>query len=75
MSLRFNGYIIVLVHKYSCRYPENVSRSPAGWLFLDSSTSMFMNARGRVYCIPESKKKLKVGAEADKAKSSSASGK
>lgn len=35
---------------------------------------MFMNARGRVYRIPESKKKLKVGAEADKTKSSSASG-
>lgn len=50
------------------------SWSSAGWLFLDSSTSMFMNARGRVYRIPESKKKLKVGAEADKAKSSSASG-
>lgn len=35
---------------------------------------MFMNARGRVYRIPENKKKLKVGAEADKAKSSSTSG-
>lgn len=51
-----------------------MSWSSAGWLFLDSSTSMFMNARGRVYRIPESKKKLKVGAEAEKAKSSSASG-
>lgn len=57
----------------SC-YCENASLLSAGWLFLDSSTSMFMNARARVYRIPESKKKLKVGAEGDKAKSSSASG-
>ncbi|XP_072524217.1 DNA repair endonuclease XPF [Salminus brasiliensis] len=35
--------------------------SNSGWLFLDSSTSMFVNARSRVYRIPESKKKLKVG--------------
>ncbi|XP_061912208.1 DNA repair endonuclease XPF [Entelurus aequoreus] len=40
--------------------------SNSGWLFLDSSTSMFVNARSRVYRIPESKKKLKVGFEADK---------
>lgn len=48
---------------------------PSGWLFLDSSTSMFMNARGRVYRIPENKKKLKVGAEAEKPKPSSVFGK
>lgn len=69
-----NVYRIVVACMYSCCYLENVSPSPAGWLFLDSSTSMFMNARGRVYRIPESKKKLKVGAEADKQKCSSASG-
>uniref|UniRef100_A0A3Q3VSZ3 DNA repair endonuclease XPF n=1 Tax=Mola mola TaxID=94237 RepID=A0A3Q3VSZ3_MOLML len=43
--------------------------SNSGWLFLDSSTSMFVNARGRVYSIPESKKKLKVGAEKQKSSS------
>ena len=46
----------------------------SGWIFLDSSTSMFVNARSRVYRIPESKKKLKVGAEEEKKKPSSASG-
>lgn len=35
---------------------------------------MFMNARGRVYRIPENKKKLKVGAEAEKPKPSSVFG-
>lgn len=35
---------------------------------------MFVNARGRVYRIPESKKKIKVGAEAEKQKSSSVLG-
>lgn len=35
---------------------------------------MFVNARGRVYHIPENKKKVKVGAEAEKQKSSSALG-
>ncbi|KAL2078172.1 hypothetical protein ACEWY4_025857 [Coilia grayii] len=35
--------------------------SNSGWLFLDSSTSMFVNARQRVYTVPESKKKQKVG--------------
>lgn len=34
-----------------------------GWLFLDSSTSMFVNARSRVHRFPESKKKLKADAE------------
>lgn len=26
-----------------------------GWLFLDSSTSMFVNARARVYRVPDAK--------------------
>lgn len=43
--------------------------SESGWLFLDSSTSMFINARSRVYRIQESKKKLKVG-ETDQKQSS-----
>lgn len=29
--------------------------SSPGWLFLDSSTSMFVNARARVYCIADEK--------------------
>ena len=37
----------------------------AGWLFLDSSTSMFVNARSRVYRYPQNKKKMKMGLEAD----------
>ncbi|XP_049915911.1 DNA repair endonuclease XPF [Epinephelus moara] len=57
----------------SLRSSQKIFGSNSGWLFLDSSTSMFMNARGRVYRYPESKKKLKVGAEAEKQKSSSAS--
>ncbi|XP_005939175.1 DNA repair endonuclease XPF [Haplochromis burtoni] len=52
---------------------QKIFGSNSGWLFLDSSTSMFVNARSRVYRIPESKKKLKVGAEAEKQKPSSAS--
>ncbi|XP_054454960.1 DNA repair endonuclease XPF [Anoplopoma fimbria] len=56
----------------SLRSSQKIFGSNSGWLFLDSSTSMFMNARGRVYRIPESKKKLKVGAEAEKQKPSSA---
>ncbi|KAM8836185.1 DNA repair endonuclease XPF isoform 2-T2 [Spinachia spinachia] len=58
----------------SLRSSQKNFGSNSGWLFLDSSTSMFMNARARVYRIPESKKKLKVGAEEEKPKSSSASG-
>ncbi|KAM3591546.1 uncharacterized protein V6R79_003502 [Siganus canaliculatus] len=56
----------------SLRSSQKIFGSNSGWLFLDSSTSMFMNARGRVYRIPESKKKLKMGAEAEKQKSSAA---
>uniref|UniRef100_A0A6Q2WVT2 DNA repair endonuclease XPF n=1 Tax=Esox lucius TaxID=8010 RepID=A0A6Q2WVT2_ESOLU len=40
--------------------------SNSGWLFLDSSTSLFVNARSRVYHVPQSKKKLKVGADTEK---------
>ncbi|XP_026208060.1 DNA repair endonuclease XPF [Anabas testudineus] len=57
----------------SLRSSQKIFGSNSGWLFLDSSTSMFVNARSRVYRIPESKKKLRVGAEAEKPKSSSAS--
>uniref|UniRef100_A0A671V404 DNA repair endonuclease XPF n=1 Tax=Sparus aurata TaxID=8175 RepID=A0A671V404_SPAAU len=47
----------------SLRSSQKIFGSNSGWLFLDSSTSMFVNARSRVYHIPENKKKLKVGAE------------
>ncbi|KAM9424119.1 DNA repair endonuclease XPF [Pholidichthys leucotaenia] len=57
----------------SLRSSQKIFGSNSGWLFLDSSTSMFVNARSRVYRIPESKKKLRVGAEAEKQKSSSSS--
>ncbi|KAG7507837.1 DNA repair endonuclease XPF [Solea senegalensis] len=57
----------------SLRSSQKSFGSNSGWLFLDSSTSMFVNARSRVYRIAESKKKLKVGSEAEKQKSSSAS--
>ncbi|XP_063077354.1 DNA repair endonuclease XPF [Engraulis encrasicolus] len=40
--------------------------SNSGWLFLDSSTSMFVNARQRVYRIPEAKKKQKTEKEEKK---------
>ncbi|KAI2658529.1 DNA repair endonuclease XPF [Labeo rohita] len=45
----------------SLRTSQKSFGSNSGWLFLDSSTSMFVNARSRVYHIQESKKKLKVG--------------
>ncbi|XP_034049982.1 DNA repair endonuclease XPF [Thalassophryne amazonica] len=54
----------------SLRSSQKVFGSNSGWLFLDSSTSMFVNARRRVYRVPESKKKLKAGAEAEKPESS-----
>uniref|UniRef100_A0AAQ5YQ23 DNA repair endonuclease XPF n=1 Tax=Amphiprion ocellaris TaxID=80972 RepID=A0AAQ5YQ23_AMPOC len=57
----------------SLRFSQKNFGSNSGWLFLDSSTSMFVNARSRVYRVPESKKKLKVGAEAEKQKPTSAS--
>uniref|UniRef100_A0A3P8TXW4 Excision repair cross-complementation group 4 n=1 Tax=Amphiprion percula TaxID=161767 RepID=A0A3P8TXW4_AMPPE len=52
----------------SLRSSQKNFGSNSGWLFLDSSTSMFVNARSRVYRVPESKKKLKVAAEAEKQK-------
>uniref|UniRef100_A0A8C7T1S7 DNA repair endonuclease XPF n=1 Tax=Oncorhynchus mykiss TaxID=8022 RepID=A0A8C7T1S7_ONCMY len=55
----------------SLRSSQKNFGSNSGWLFLDSSTSMFINARSRVYCIPESKKKLKVGADTEKQQSTS----
>ncbi|GAA6101030.1 DNA repair endonuclease XPF [Tachysurus ichikawai] len=45
----------------SLRSSQKNFGSNSGWLFLDSSTSMFVNARSRVYRVPESNKKLKVG--------------
>ncbi|KAF0025196.1 DNA repair endonuclease XPF [Scophthalmus maximus] len=57
----------------SLRSSQKIFGSNSGWLFLDSSTSMFVNSRSRVYRISESKKKLKVGAEAEKHKLSSTS--
>nr|XP_057917292.1 DNA repair endonuclease XPF isoform X2 [Doryrhamphus excisus] len=58
----------------SLRSSQKNFGSNSGWLFLDSSTTMFMNARSRVYRITENKKKLKVGAEAEKNHPSSTSG-
>ncbi|TWW81531.1 DNA repair endonuclease XPF [Takifugu flavidus] len=55
----------------SLRSSQKNFGSNSGWLFLDSSNSMFVNARARVYHIPDSKKKMKVGAETEKQKSSS----
>lgn len=55
----------------SLRSSQKNFGSNSGWLFLDSSTSMFMNTRGRVYRFPESKKKVKLGVEAEKPKPSS----
>uniref|UniRef100_A0A3P8RP92 DNA repair endonuclease XPF n=1 Tax=Amphiprion percula TaxID=161767 RepID=A0A3P8RP92_AMPPE len=57
----------------SLRSSQKNFGSNSGWLFLDSSTSMFVNARSRVYRFPESKKKLRVRAEAEKQKPTSAS--
>lgn len=57
----------------SLRSSQKIFGSNSGWLFLDSSTSMFVNSRTRVYRIPESKKKLRVGTDAEKQKPSSAS--
>ncbi|XP_069012118.1 DNA repair endonuclease XPF [Embiotoca jacksoni] len=55
----------------SLRSSQKIFGANSGWLFLDSSTSMFVNTRSRVYRIPDSKKKLRVGAEAEKPKSAS----
>ncbi|XP_031218889.1 DNA repair endonuclease XPF isoform X1 [Mastomys coucha] len=39
----------------SLRATEKVFGQNSGWLFLDASTSMFMNARSRVYRVPDVK--------------------
>ncbi|KAG9477082.1 hypothetical protein GDO78_002465 [Eleutherodactylus coqui] len=39
----------------SMRASEKAFGQNSGWLFLDSSTSMFVHARGRVYSVPGSK--------------------
>ncbi|XP_070316940.1 DNA repair endonuclease XPF isoform X2 [Odocoileus virginianus] len=39
----------------SLRATEKAFGQNSGWLFLDSSTSMFVNARARVYHVPEAK--------------------
>ncbi|KAM4024935.1 DNA repair endonuclease XPF-like isoform 4-T5 [Anomaloglossus baeobatrachus] len=39
----------------SMRASEKAFGQNSGWLFLDSSTSMFVHARGRVYRVPDSK--------------------
>ncbi|KPP65195.1 DNA repair endonuclease XPF-like, partial [Scleropages formosus] len=44
----------------SLRSSQKAFGSNSGWLFLDSSTSLFVNARTRVYRVSETKKKLKV---------------
>ncbi|CAL8283887.1 unnamed protein product [Merluccius merluccius] len=48
----------------SLRTSQSNFGSNSGWLFLDSSTSMFVNARSRVYRYPENKKKMKTGLDA-----------
>ncbi|XP_030434238.1 DNA repair endonuclease XPF [Gopherus evgoodei] len=51
----------------SLRATEKAFGQNSGWLFLDSSTSMFVNARARVYHIPDDKisKKSKVSEKMD----------
>ncbi|XP_007950002.1 DNA repair endonuclease XPF [Orycteropus afer afer] len=39
----------------SLRATEKAFGQNSGWLFLDSSTSMFLNARSRVYHVPDAK--------------------
>ncbi|XP_041531771.1 DNA repair endonuclease XPF isoform X1 [Microtus oregoni] len=39
----------------SLRATEKVFGQNSGWLFLDASTSMFVNARARVYRVPDTK--------------------
>ncbi|XP_057681747.1 DNA repair endonuclease XPF [Corythoichthys intestinalis] len=57
----------------SLRTSQKNFGSNSGWLFLDSSTSMFVNARSRVYHIPESKKKVKAESEGEKKQPAAAS--
>ncbi|KAM8778688.1 DNA repair endonuclease XPF [Rhynchonycteris naso] len=51
----------------SLRATEKVFGQNSGWLFLDSSTSMFVNARARVYRVPDAKmsKKGKIPEKAE----------
>uniref|UniRef100_A0A8C9TMV2 DNA repair endonuclease XPF n=1 Tax=Scleropages formosus TaxID=113540 RepID=A0A8C9TMV2_SCLFO len=44
----------------SLRSSQKAFGSNSGWLFLDSSTSLFVNARTRVYRVSETKKKFSV---------------
>ncbi|XP_071976787.1 DNA repair endonuclease XPF isoform X2 [Engystomops pustulosus] len=52
----------------SLRANEKAFGQNSGWLFLDSSTAMFVHARGRVYSVPDSKssKKCKTTETKDK---------
>ncbi|XP_003802775.1 DNA repair endonuclease XPF [Otolemur garnettii] len=43
----------------SLRATEKAFGQNSGWLFLDSSTSMFINARARVYHVPDAKINIK----------------
>uniref|UniRef100_A0A3Q1G5B8 Uncharacterized protein n=1 Tax=Acanthochromis polyacanthus TaxID=80966 RepID=A0A3Q1G5B8_9TELE len=77
-DLKVLRVLLLCLSQYDCLTFLNLLKSlhssqknvgcDSGWLFLDSSTSMFVNARSRVYCIPDSKEKLKAGAEAEKEK-------
>nr|XP_060642340.1 DNA repair endonuclease XPF isoform X1 [Anolis sagrei ordinatus] len=51
----------------SLRASEKAFGRNSGWLFLDSSTSMFLNARSRVYCLPDGRgnKKRKASEQTD----------
>ncbi|KAF4015605.1 hypothetical protein G4228_007303 [Cervus hanglu yarkandensis] len=44
----------------SLRATEKAFGQNSGWLFLDSSTSMFVNARARVYHVPDAKMSKKI---------------
>ncbi|KAL8175201.1 UNVERIFIED_CONTAM: DNA repair endonuclease XPF [Gekko kuhli] len=46
----------------SLRASEKAFGQNSGWLFLDSSTSMFLNARGRVYRLLDNKENKKIKA-------------
>ncbi|XP_042293361.1 DNA repair endonuclease XPF isoform X1 [Sceloporus undulatus] len=51
----------------SLRASEKAFGRNSGWLFLDSSTSMFLNARSRVYCLTDGNgnKKRKISEKTD----------
>ncbi|XP_048871066.1 DNA repair endonuclease XPF isoform X2 [Brienomyrus brachyistius] len=57
----------------SLRSSQKAFGSNSGWLFLDSSTSMFVNARARVYRVLEAHKKLKGGSDTQKKQDGTAS--